>query len=74
MTYKLEVFIEKIKSPVICDFGNEKIEFADGMELTRETFDKYWLIHTIQAQNDKIILIMKENDKLNETVCNESFF
>lgn len=33
MAYKLEVIVEKIKSPEICYFGDEKIEFSNGMEL-----------------------------------------
>lgn len=74
MTYKLETFIEKNKSPVVCIFGDKKVEYADGITLSEQSFDKYWLVESISVRSGKIVLELKENDKMNEAVCNKSFF
>lgn len=74
MTYRLEPFIEKIASPVICVFGSEEVEYADGATLARETFDMYWLVDSIYVRGDKIVLVMRENDLANSECGEESFF
>lgn len=74
MTYKLEAFIEKIKSPIVCIFGDKEVEYADGRELSKDIFDRYWLVESISAHCGKIVLELKENDKINAVSCNESFF
>lgn len=65
MTYRLELFIEKIASPVICVFDDKEVEYIDGAALARETFDKYWLVDSISVRGDKIVLVMRENTKIN---------
>lgn len=80
MTYKLEAFIEKIKSPIVCIFGDKEVEYADGRELSKEYFDKYWLVESIIAKGDKIILAMRVNEQVNsidwigEEAVDKSFF
>lgn len=58
-SYRLEPFIEKVASPVICVFGDEEVEHADGAALAQETFDKYWLVDSISVMGDKIVLVMR---------------
>ncbi len=65
MTYRLESFIEKIKSPVVCVFDDKEIEYADGKALMNETFDKYWLVDSINVIDGKLLLSMKENKNTN---------
>ncbi len=65
MTYKLEPFIEKIKSPVVCVIDNQEIEFANGIELNNNSFDRHYLIESITSKNSKIFLFLKENNNIN---------
>lgn len=80
MTYKLESFVEKIESKVVCVFGDEEVEYSDGRTLSEQNFDKYWLVDSISVRNDKIVLVMKENKNINnaewigEEVVDNSFF
>lgn len=67
MTYKLESFIEKIASPVVCIFGDTEAEYADGRMLSAQVFDRYWLVHEISVKDGKIVLRMKENRQTNTT-------
>lgn len=80
MTYKLEGFIKKIESPIICVFDNREVEFADGVALSEQSFDKYWLVDSISVKDRNIVLIMKENQNINdvewigEEAVDKSFF
>lgn len=80
MTYKLEAFIEKIKSPIVCVFGDKEVEYTDGMTLSKQIFDKYWLVDSISVRDEKIALVMKENKNINnvewigEDAVDKSFF
>lgn len=80
MTYRLEQFIEKIKSPVVCVFDDKEIEYANGKELENQQFDKYWLVDSISVRDDKILLKMIENhntnyaDWIGEEGIDKSFF
>lgn len=65
MTYKLEAFIEKIESPVICVFDGKEVEYADGKELAGHVFDRYWLVDGINVNDGKVLLKMKENKNTN---------
>ena len=80
MTYQLEGFIAKINSPVICVFGEQEAEYANGAELSEKSFDKYWLVDSISIRDGKIVLVMKENQNINnvewigEEAVDKSFF
>lgn len=74
MTYKLESFIEKIESPIVCVFGNNEVEYDDGSVLSAQTFDRFYLVDSIFFRDDKIVLVMKENDKINTKCGEDSFF
>jgi hypothetical protein len=65
MTYRLENFIEKITTPVICVFDGKEVEYADGKDLTSHAFDKYWLVDSINVIDGKLFLSMKENKNTN---------
>ena len=74
MTYKLGPFIEKITAPVICVFGDKEAEYADGKELSEQAFDKYWLVDSVSVRDGRIVLLMKENDQINTSDSDASFF
>lgn len=73
MTYKLENFIEKIKTPVICVFGGTEREYPDGSSLVSESFDTFWLVDEIITKDDKVVLVMKQHPAMPE-LKGESFF
>lgn len=74
MTYKLEGFIEKITSPVVCIFGDTEAEYANGKVLYEQVFDRYWLVDEIMVKNEKIVLRMIENNQINISEDGVSFF
>ncbi len=80
MSYRLESFIEKIKSPVVCVFGDKETEYANGTVLAEQSFEKYWLVESITVRDNKVVLTMKENSRVNsiewigEDGVDKSFF
>lgn len=74
MTYRLEPFIEKITAPVICVFGETEIKYSNGRELSEQAFDRYWLVDSIFIRDGRIVLQMKENDQINTSDSEASFF
>lgn len=67
LTYKLESFIEKISSPVLLEYNGETLKFQNGAAAREHFFDKYLLVSDIKICGDKIHLILKENDIMNDT-------
>lgn len=67
LTYKLESFIEKISSPVLLEYNGETLKFPNGAAAREHFFDKYLLVSDIQAHGNKIHMILKENDRWNDT-------
>jgi len=78
MKYKLSYEVKKIKSRVLVKFEDNEVEYESGTELADVEFDKYYLIDSIIAENDTIILNLVENTKINDiSWCGEeqnSFF
>ena len=67
MKYKLNPAIGKITSPVILSIGDEKIEYPSGQSAVDSEFDKNYLVDSLFAQDNKIIVILKENKNINNT-------
>ena len=70
MTYKLDPVVGRFGSPIILRFhdGNAPdSHFKDGDALTSEIFDGPYLIDNICAQNNQIVLTVKENNLINST-------
>ena len=69
LTYKLELFIKKIVAPVILEFedGSESMEFVSGAEAYEHDFSKYYLCTEVRIENEKAVVCLKENDKMNDT-------
>jgi len=70
MTYKLNSVVEKIVSPILLHFGDGSKPdrlFESGAQLAEEVFDKNYLVESVSAQNDQIILTVMENKSINIT-------
>lgn len=78
MKYKLSYEVNKIKSRVLVKFDSNEAEYKSGAELADVEFDKYYLIDSITAENDTVVLTLVENTKINDiNWCGEgkiSFF
>lgn len=78
MKYKLSYEVEKIKSRILMKFDGNEAEYESGTELVDVEFDKYYLIDSIAAKNDMVVLELVENTKINDiSWCGEeqvSFF
>jgi len=67
MTYRVEQFVAKIESPVVAKIGDHSIIFHNGDELASASFCEPLKIHSIYAENDRIIIELVKNDRLNDT-------
>ena len=67
MTYKLNPEVKKIQSPVVVKFSNRAAEmtFASGAALADAVFDRNYLIESLVAEGDSIVLTVRENDTIN---------
>lgn len=78
MKYKLSYEVKKIKSRVLVKFEDNEATYESGAELADVEFDKYYLIDSITADNDMVVLTLVENTKINDiNWCGEeqiSFF
>ena len=71
MTYKLNPEVSNIKSPVILriEGGESSTDktYADGAELANATFEKNYVVRSLAAQGDVIVLTVSENLCINNT-------
>lgn len=71
MTYKLNPEVSKIKSPVILriEGGESSVDkiYADGAELANAIFEKNYVVRSLAAQGDVIVLTVSENLCVNNT-------
>lgn len=66
MTYRIEQFVRKIKSPVTVRIGDNSIDFPDGEKLAEASFCEPMIIDSVIAENDKIIIRLAKNDRVND--------
>jgi hypothetical protein len=66
LTYSLESFIGKIKSPIICVVDGKEIEYSDGQALLSQKFDRYYLVSAIRHTERAIIVELEENKRIND--------
>ena len=71
MTYKLNPEVSKIQSPVILriEGGESSTDkaYADGAELANATFEKNYVVRSLDAQGGVIVLAVSENLCINNT-------
>ena len=71
MTYKLNSEVSKIKSPVILrikggESPTDKI-YADGTELANAVFERNYVVSSLVARENVIVLTVKKNLCVNNT-------
>ena len=64
MTYKLNPQLRLIKAPVVLVIDGEERQFSRGEELTRLEFEKYYVVNSISARGNKVVITLKENDRI----------
>ena len=82
MTYKLDPEVKKIQSPVVVRFpnGSDDMPFVNGTALADASFDKNYLIESLTAKENSIVMTLRENDQVNvvnwigEEAVEPSFF
>lgn len=60
MTYYLDPDISKIQSPILLCIDDKEIAFANGQALSQKTFDKRFVIMSISAKNNQIVIVLEE--------------
>ena len=72
MTYRLESFIKRITSPVVIEHNGEVQEFPNGEAAYEQSYSQYLFVDEIKVQDGKICLVLKENERKNDTTwCGE---
>ena len=67
MKYRLNPSINKIISSIILIYDEQEVEFASGKDAADTEFDKNYIVKSLFAQDDKIVIVLKENDAVNNT-------
>ena len=60
--YKMDPIVKKISSEIVVCIGGQKLEYCSGIELSKAQFDKRYVIDRIYAENERIIIVLKEAD------------
>ena len=66
MTYRVEQFVRKIKSPVIVKIGENCSQYANGKCLAEAEFSEQMSIIKISAEDNKVIIELVKNEKVND--------
>ena len=73
MTYKLNSEIEKVSSPVRLIFPDGiMIDYHDGKSALSAEYDIPYCILSISAEQNMIVVTLKENDMINDTSWSKS--
>jgi hypothetical protein len=60
--YKIDPIVKKISSKIVVCTGDQTLEYCSGIELSKAQFDKRYVIDRIYAENERIIIVLKEVD------------
>lgn len=63
MTFKLNPQLRLIKAPVILVIEGAEKSYDSGEELTTLTFEKNYVVDSISARDNKVVVTLKENDR-----------
>lgn len=66
MTYRVEQWVRKIKSPVTVKIGETAISYPNGEELADDSFSEPLVIDSVLAEDSKIIIKLVKNSKTND--------
>lgn len=65
MTYKLNPNLRKINGSVILVIDGHEMICTDGKALTELEFEKNYIVDSITARDNAVVVILKENDRTN---------
>lgn len=66
MTYKVNPNVSKITSPVVTVIDGKETRYENGAVLANAEFDENYVIASIAAKGDTVVLTMVKNTRLNE--------
>ena len=66
MTYRVEQWVRKIKSPVTVRIDEKSISFLNGEALADAAFCEPLVIESVSAEDSKIIIKLMKNSKTND--------
>ena len=66
MTFKLNPQLRLITAPVIIVIDGEERSYLDGESLTVLEFDQRYVIDSIGAQGNTVVVTLKINDRVND--------
>ena len=66
MTYRVEQWVRKIKSPVTVRIGENSISFPNGEALADAAFGEPLVIDSVLAEDSRIIIKLVKNSKTND--------
>ena len=77
MTYRVERWVSKIKSPIIVECEDSTFRYNSGNDFATSIQDKPYTIESISAVNNIIVIKLMKNQKINDTSWSkdaQSFF
>lgn len=60
LKYRIDQFVEKIKAPIICQFGNQRMMFENGNTLAMYEFENSYDIESLIIEDGKVVVGLKE--------------
>ncbi|MFR8293426.1 MAG: hypothetical protein ACLVAU_04345 [Ruminococcus sp.] len=60
--YKIDPIVKRSVLEIVVCTGDQKLEYCSGIELSKAQFDKRYVIDRIYAENERIIIDLKEAD------------
>ena len=61
MTYKLNPALNRIQSPLVVVADGKETEYIGGKALSEQVFEKNYLVDSITAKADRIVISLVEN-------------
>ena len=66
MTFKLNPQLRLIKAPVILVVDGEEQKYLNGESLTALEFDQRYVVDSISARDNTVVVALKINDRVND--------
>ena len=67
MRYRINPAIGKITCPVVLSIESSEKEYANGQLAAEQEFDKNYIVNKLFARDNKIVVVLRENDMINNT-------
>lgn len=60
MKYVTEQFVTKIKTPIVCKFDGQELNFNTGELLATHQFDKKYKVDSVSIEDGKAVITLTE--------------